>query len=253
MSDVAYDGIFGFGESFTFTPTTGTSFGTAQAQVEEITLPDASYDTAKLTPISGPNSNLEQEYIGKVPTGTTMVKATYGSTEHAAALVCWKNKVKGALTITHGNGDVDSYSNVFLKNVKPGVLTASGLRTDELTFTTPASPTFTAGTSISITDGLEVLSSGAVTLDMTASPISGGTKTPAYVCLLNPATNANAITIAVGATNGYTGFSGPALPQTLAPGASVTLRGTTALSSTNKTLDITGTGAQSLIYHTQLQ
>ena len=39
MADAAYNGIFGFGFSCIFTPTSGTPFGSQQAQFEEATTP----------------------------------------------------------------------------------------------------------------------------------------------------------------------------------------------------------------------
>ena len=87
---------------------------------------------------------------------------------------------------------------------------------------------------------------------MTAAPISGGTKTPIHLFLMNPAANANSITIVKGATNGYAGF-GAAFSITLAPGESVQLDGSSALSATNCTLDISGTLAQTLVVQAQLQ
>lgn len=102
-------------------------------------------------------------------------------------------------------------------------------------------------------DALVTLSGGAATLDLTAITdllglgtvtISG--LTPAWVKFVNPSTNANAITIAKGASNGYTGF-GSSFSVTLQPGGELLLRlATVAVSGSVKTLDITGTGSQTL-------
>jgi hypothetical protein len=73
---------------------------------------------------------------------------------------------------------------------------------------------------------------------------------PRAVLFENPATNANPITIAVGASNGYTGF-GADYSETLQPGQKVLKRlgsAGTAVSGTVKTLDISGTGTQALKY-----
>jgi hypothetical protein len=96
------------------------------------------------------------------------------------------------------------------------------------------------------------LSSGAITLDMTAmldpnlGTVSISGLTPAHVKLRNPSTNANSITIAKGASNGYTGF-GASFSVTLAPGSEILLRvGSIVVDGTHKTLDLTGTGSQAL-------
>src|SRR5690242_9135928 len=125
MSDAAYDGQFGIPISFTFTPTTGTPFGTAQAQAQEYTPPDQQLETPKFTPISGANSGNEQFVLGKQPVSKVMVKATYSSAEHAAAQACLAAKVKGTLAVTYGTGPgetvgaTDVYAEAALTGIKP--------------------------------------------------------------------------------------------------------------------------------------
>jgi len=255
MSDVAYDGIFGNGLAFTFTPTTGTPFGTAQAQVEEANTPPIKINTAKFTPISGANSNVEQSELGLYPIQEYKFKVTYSANEHLAAVTCQAARVKGVLVVTYGDGSTDTFSGTALTTVNAGTNTATAIRTGEITFEVPVGPsqyTFIAGTAITVVQTTATLSSGAVTIDLTAAPYSGGTKVPIRMYMLNPASNANPITIAKGASNGYTGF-GSSFSLTLAPGESAALNALTALSSSVKTLDLTGTGAQSLVVQVQFQ
>lgn len=149
--DVAYDGQFGIPISFTFTPTTGTAFGTAQAQAQEYTGADHKVDTNKFVPISGANSGFEQIVLGVVRSQVIMIKATYGSTEHAAAQVCIAARIGGVLVVTYGPGPgetvgaTDTYAKAFLTGVKPSAITAESLRTDELEFTVSLPSTFVAG------------------------------------------------------------------------------------------------------------
>ena len=100
------------------------------------------------------------------------------------------------------------------------------------------------------------LSSGTHTIDLTAltgtngAAVDGTGLRVQYAKFLNPATNANPITIAEGGTNGYDGF-GASFSITLVPGAEVLIRTKDAgsdISSTKKTLDLTGTGVQALSY-----
>lgn len=104
--------------------------------------------------------------------------------------------------------------------------------------------------------GIATLSGGAVTLDLTAATglngvaVSFSGKAPRAILFENPAANANAITIAKGASNGYTGL-GASFSLTLQPKqkALVYLENAgTAVSGTVKTFDLTGTGAQFLKY-----
>jgi len=252
MADAAYNGIFGFGFSCIFTPSTGTAFGSQQAQIEEATTPPVTIDLAKFTPISGANSNIEQFALGRYPVQEYKMKVTYSAAEHLAALTCQALKLFGTFVCTYGDGSQETYNNAAITTVQSGTNTAAGLRTAEITVTTPVPPTFSAGSTIAVVQTTQALSSGLATIDLTASPYSGGTKTPIRVFLMNPAANANTITIAKGATNGYAGF-GASFSITLQPGESCQLVGASALSSSNKTLDLTGTAAQTLVVQVQLQ
>jgi hypothetical protein len=101
----------------------------------------------------------------------------------------------------------------------------------------------------------QALTAGAATIDLTTLPgltsqetVNGNGLTVQFLKLRNLATNANSITIVKGASNGYA-LLGSAMSITLAPGQSLTLNGnaaTPAISSTAKTLDLTGTGSQIL-------
>lgn len=97
----------------------------------------------------------------------------------------------------------------------------------------------------------KVLTAGAATLDLRTLTGSNslavdlnGLK-PVAILVKAPATNTNPITLGVGASNGYDGL-GSAFEVTLKPGMSVQLdlhNQGTAVSGTNKTLDLTGTGS----------
>jgi hypothetical protein len=255
MADAAYDGIFGGGFSFTFTPTTGTPFGSSQAQIDEATPPKPTIETAKFNPISGSNSGVEQFVLGRYPVAEYGMKWTYGAAAYAAALACQSAKIKGTLVCTYGDGSTDTYVGAALTMLDAGQNSATNLRDGNLNFTCPVGPsayTFSAGTAITVVQTTATLSGGSLTLDLTASPYSGGVKVPIRAFFLNPASNANNITIAKGATNGYTGF-GSTFAITLAPGESCQLNALTALSGSVKTLDLTGTGSQVLVVQVQFQ
>ncbi len=105
-------------------------------------------------------------------------------------------------------------------------------------------------------NGSKALTAGSGSLDLTAlTGINGAAVSldglkPRAILLENPAANANPITVAKGAANGYTGL-GSAFSQVLQPGQKVIIDlGTagTAVSSTVKVLDLTGTGTQALNY-----
>ncbi|VTS03548.1 unnamed protein product [Gemmata massiliana] len=105
-------------------------------------------------------------------------------------------------------------------------------------------------------NGSKALTAGAGSLDLTAlvgingAAVSLDGLKPRAILFENPATNANPITIAKGAANGYTGL-GAAFSHVLQPGQKVLFNlaaAGTAVSSTVKVFDLTGTGTQALNY-----
>jgi hypothetical protein len=104
--------------------------------------------------------------------------------------------------------------------------------------------------------GQQALSSGTGTIDLRSLTGLNGVAVdlnglkPTAILFENPVANANPITIAKGATNGYTGL-GANFSLTLQPGQTVLLdlvAAGTAVSGTVKTLDLSGTGSQALKY-----
>jgi hypothetical protein len=102
--------------------------------------------------------------------------------------------------------------------------------------------------------GKVALSSGTATLDLTSltglngAAVSLSGLKPRVILMHN--TGANAMTVAKGASNGYTGL-GSSGSLTIPPGGKVLLypgANGTAVGSGDKTLDLTGTGAQELKY-----
>jgi hypothetical protein len=102
--------------------------------------------------------------------------------------------------------------------------------------------------------GKQALTAGAATIDLTAltgvnsAAVSLSGKKPIAVLFEN--TGANAMTIAKGASNGYTGF-GSSYSETIPAGGKLFKwlgANGTAVSGSVKTLDLTGTGTQELKY-----
>jgi hypothetical protein len=96
---------------------------------------------------------------------------------------------------------------------------------------------------------------GAATLDLTAAAGTAGAVNlnglkPRQILIQAKTGNANPVTIAKGASNGYTGF-GASFSITLQPGQRVMIDDNgagTAVSGTVKTLDVSGTGTQGINY-----
>lgn len=101
---------------------------------------------------------------------------------------------------------------------------------------------------------LKALSSGSATIDLTALTGTNGASVDfsglkvQVAKFKNPATNANSITVTVGASNGYL-LAGAAWKAILAPGQSVTYQCNDAspdVGSSAKNIDVSGTGTQTL-------
>jgi len=128
-------------------------------------------------------------------------------------------------------------------------VTQAGFNTAQRTLKSDSSPPVTCG-------GLfqQALTAGAATIDLTAldglndKAVIGTGLRVQLLRLKAPSSNANPITVSKGLSNGYDGL-GSAFSVTLQPGAEVTILTNDAgsdIGAGNKTLDLTGTGAQVL-------
>lgn len=246
MSDTSYQGQNAFGFSMTFTPAGGAAIGTDTAQVLSATPAPHDINVLNFTPISGTNSGLEQITPGSRPKQDIKVKATYSKAVHAAFAALQGQS--GTLVLTVKDAATYTYPNAILKTVAQSEMNDSSVMDDELTFSVPGMLNPYAANSTAVTVNFsQALATGAATIDMTNFPGGGvdGTGKKPTLTFTNPLTNANSITVAVGATNGYTGY-GADFSITLTPGESVQLSGSSNIGSGSKTLDLSGTGAQAL-------
>lgn len=100
----------------------------------------------------------------------------------------------------------------------------------------------------------QALTGGAATVDLTAltgangATVDGSGLRVQLLKAQNPSTNTGAITIAIGASNGYDGF-GAAFSVAVDPGAEILIRTDDAgsdIGATKKNLDLSGTGTEAL-------
>lgn len=108
-----------------------------------------------------------------------------------------------------------------------------------------------------IAEGRKALSGGAGTLDFAAIPGANGATQdmtglkPRFAILRNPSTNTGSMVVADGATNGHNFFGDGSGQVTLLVGHWIILYfagNAAAVASVDKTIDITGTGTESLDY-----
>ena len=127
--------------------------------------------------------------------------------------------------------------------------TVNGMNeTNELTASTSVPVTVDAAGRITLSSGSATLNLAAITFDADVGTLDTTGLKIQYAKFRNLSTNANAITIAKGASNGYTGF-GSAFSVVIQPGGYFEYYGnesTADVASGVRTLDITGTGAQVL-------
>lgn len=255
MTNANYGAQYGIPISFTFTPGSGSPFGSTQAMVEDFSPPAVDLNEAKFTTISGALAGIEQGVPGSIPMQTLRVKATYVASAHAAAIVCQQAKSIGTLVATYADGSTDTMT-AYLKTVTPSSVNATSLRTDDLVFTVRGDIVFAAGTDVPVNGGTGtnsytfplVLTANAATIDLTAIPHAGttvdATGEKVTISISNPLGN-DAMTVEAGATNGHTGF-GASFSTAIGGGNGASLVSTVNVASDNKTLDVTGTGTETL-------
>ena len=145
MVEAAYDGVFGIPIEFVFTPSEGAAFASTVAQAQELTPADVKVEPVKFTPISGANSGNEQFVLGKLPSASVKIKATYGAAAHLAAQTALEAKLKGSLVVTYGDGASDTYAGAALTGLTAAAINADSLRTDDLEFTVSLPSVFATG------------------------------------------------------------------------------------------------------------
>lgn len=138
--DTFYDGTLGYPYSFTFTPLTGPSFGSAQIQVEKVSTPKMKRNKPTFTPISGANAGIEQFVIANAPIQEYAITWTYIKSAYVAALAAFTNGIKGTLAATYSDGTVQSWVGAGVTGISDGDVDGSALRTGMIEFTVPASP-----------------------------------------------------------------------------------------------------------------
>lgn len=139
----------------------------------------------------------------------------------------------------------------------PGALAAKAVIThDQFNITSKVLNSGSSPAASQASVEVATLSSGALTLDLTALPATNGAthdNTGLKVCAAwfgNPAANANPITVTFGASNGYL-LLGSAWKFILKPGDSIGpifVTGAPTIGSSAKNIDLAGTGAQTLNY-----
>lgn len=147
---------------------------------------------------------------------------------------------------------VETFAGVY---VNPGdaTVTVDGL-SEESTLSASTTPPVTKHS-----HGQKALSAGSATIDLTSLPdISGTAGAVTFNGLKvqraifeNPITNANAITVTVGGSDGYL-LGGAAWKYILQPGSRIHIENVDTapdVASNAKNIDITGTGSQELNFH----
>jgi hypothetical protein len=245
-----FDGTVPAPSTLTVTTPGGSSVVIPIQGIEKLELPRRKVKVDKYTPLSGTWAGKEKVLLCSQETGQAKATLTY-EIQHQLAMdsIVGVNGctivfvVADGLTLT-ATGGISECGTETLEDSKH--ITASLSIDMNAGWTavdgTPPSPT----TSTTVPAYLVSMTSGAVTIDLTACGSAGTTnltgKKLTRVTLSAPATNANAVTVVTGASNGYIFAS-----QTLAAGESITVNLTTAadtVGATKKTLDVTGTGAQ---------
>jgi hypothetical protein len=238
----------GFGVALAFTPASGVGVGVAVAldAIMEVTPPGRNSPPVMWTPLDGTQAGMEQAVAGEVKVTESSLKCAYTAARYAILEAL--NRIAGTYVLTLNDGRILTGINTVMTKITQSQITGTALQAIEMTFSVPGGWTSTGGI---VSDLTATMTAGAVTVDLTAAPTTGTGKKVQAITFLALATNANQITIAKGASSGCDNL-GAHFSVTLAPGQQTTVymdTAATAISSSNKNLDVSGTLAQAVQMH----
>jgi hypothetical protein len=247
-----YDVYSGFGIAATITPRTGTYTNQAITcdGMHDTKLPGRKVNKGNWTPLTGDQAGIQQAVPGSIPREALSFKTPYQpGRETVLDTICKEKAVCDIVTLM---ADGKQYTYVgFLDDVrKDNITDAPPLM---ISVSADVAGDWTALTT-TIAAFSQALSVGAASMDLTAIPLAGGGtvdgtgKHVKAIALLAPSTNANAITLAKGASSGYAGL-GATFSIVLAAGQDakvVPVAAAAVIGTGNKTLDLSGTGSQVL-------
>ena len=245
-----FDGSLASGQSVTVVTANGAGTSVPIQGIENIQWPKRSFKEDKYTPLTGTYSGKEHIILCSEEAGELTATLTYEKAHQAAMdAVCGVNGCQ--ITLVLGDG-LTLTAKGGIKQLGTGRMEDSKHVTSDISVSMNAGWTLVDNAAATIVPSYTVsMTSGAATIDLTGCGLSGtvnltGKKLTKLV-LTAPSTNANAVTVATGGTNGYAVTS--AFSQVLAAGESITVDLTSVaptVASGAKTLDVTGTGAQAV-------
>lgn len=246
-----YTASLGFGLSLQFTPQDGGVGDGVAVDLDnslKVTPPNKNAPLIKFTPLDGAMAGVEQGVPGKIEITECSMQFAYTTTRYQALHALLRRK--GLFTLTMNDGMIYSAGSsgtgwAYMTKIGQSEVNDSSLQMIDCTFSVPGGWTPTAG---NIANETKALTAGTATIDLTASPYSASGKHVQAITFKATSTNANTITIAKGASNGYAGL-GASFSLTLDPGQQMTvypISTAAAVGGTNKTLDLTGTLTQSV-------
>jgi hypothetical protein len=258
-----FDGSFGSGILMSVTDDT-TSVVINIFGIEEVTPPGRSYKEDKYTPISGARAGFEQAVLCSQEASSCGLTLTYNKgVQVALDEVCGKGgktilfTFPDGLTMS-GHGGLQKLSVARVVDSKHMTADATFLINGGWTYGTTTTSTIN-GTLLTMgsTRVTFVSTAGSINLQAVGSPpINLNGEKLASITLTTPSGNSGNVTVAKGASNGYSFGSGVTFSQVLPPGATVTFYGTAAavaVSDSNHLFDVTRTGTDAVSYFITIQ
>lgn len=246
--DDNYQGIPGSGASINVTTLAGAGTLVPLQGITSYQPPGRVYNKATYTPMSGSLSGKQQAILCSEQAATIDLSWAYEALRMADMdAICGVNGCAIVLALPDGAafigaGGIEKHA---IQKVADGKIIEA-----DVTISLNAGWSFNPAAGYKSLAFNQALAAGVATLNLAAIPAlpaayDGTGKRVLAMVLTNPATNANSITVEVGATNGYAGF-GAAFSVTVEPGKSVTVNAGAAIASGSRTLDLSGTGTQAL-------
>lgn len=225
--------------------------------IEDIQFPPRSRKIDKYTPLSGTYAGKERVILCSDEAGQLTASLTY-EVAHQAAMDAIVGTNGCQITLTMGDG-LTLVANGGISRLGQARVQDSRHITSDIAIDMDAGWTLTAGDGITrVAEYLVSMTDGAVTIDLTACGSAGADDLTdleiTKLSLRAKGDNANAITVAVGASNGYDIIG--TFSQILSAGQKVIIEPGSAaptVGATEKTFDVSGTGTQGVYVYIEAQ
>lgn len=253
-----FDGSYGSGLTLSVTTPGGSPTEVPIHGIENLEFPDRVHKKDTYTPISGSRAGSEQMVLCSEESAEIRCSLTYEK-DHQIAMddIAGVNGCTIALVLADGltvagTGGIQVISITRIEDSRHIVADVNIALNAGWTMTD-------AGDTVIVAEYTITLAAGSATIDLTACGAGGASDLSGnYISRLrieNPSTNSNDIQVAEGASNGYDPTNGDNFDITISPDTTLDSQWSSGdeIDASAKTLDVTGTGTETLNVYIESQ